>query len=86
VLPPERRHERAHACLPGFKVLRRSPAAAGLSQGRLVVEKPHRWGKSHSSLIQVGLRIASNLPFAGFPRIPKARVTLAQRAKNPLLS
>jgi hypothetical protein len=48
--------------------------------------------KSHMSaesrpfaVIQVGIRIASNPAIDGFPRTLWTRVTLWQRAKNPLL-
>jgi len=48
--------------------------------------------KSHNGIesspfavIQVGLRIASNLRVSGFSRSGVTRVTLSQRAKNPLL-
>jgi hypothetical protein len=48
--------------------------------------KSHMDGESSPvRRIQVGLRIASNLRVSGFSRSGVTRVTLSQRAKNPLL-
>jgi hypothetical protein len=62
--------------------LRRYPHE--LSNG-VMLWKYHTDEESHPfRLIQVGIRIASNLGFARFPRSLRAGVTLTQRAKNPL--